>query len=175
MGSDRRIHHRINQARDAITAAGKGKDGVGILDNDFQAAFDFMVLPWVIMVLKAKGLADEVINHLNNIYRNNFTVVVVNNIPGKKLENVRGSIRQGDKPSSTLFCYGIDPHLVWLDKRLRGIPIYSMPAAGPALENEPFPITVSEKYKVLGYVNDVKPAITTMAEFLLVDHGSHIF
>ena len=175
MGSDQRIHHGINRARDAITAAGKGRDGVGILDNDFQAAFDFMVLPWVIMVLKAKGLAVGVINHINNLYMNNFSIVVVNNIPGKKFENVRGSIRQGDKPSSSLFCYGIDPHLVWLDKRLRGIPIYSMPAIGPALENEPFPISVAENYKVLGYIDDVKPAITTMAEFLLVDHGSRIF
>ena len=40
IGDDRRIHHGINQARDAIMAAGQGKEGVGILDNDYQAAFN---------------------------------------------------------------------------------------------------------------------------------------
>ena len=44
MGDDRRIHHGINQARDAIMAAAHGMEGVGILDNDYQALFDFMVL-----------------------------------------------------------------------------------------------------------------------------------
>ena len=114
MGSDRRIHHGINQARDAIMVAGHGREGVGILDNDYQAAFDYMVLLWVLEVLRAKGLAEAVIKHLVNLYSNNFTIVVVNNVLGKKFENKRWSIRQGDRPSSVLFCYGIDPHLSWL-------------------------------------------------------------
>ena len=175
MGSDKRIHHGINQARDAIIAAGKGREGVGILDNDYRAAFDYMALSWVLRVLRAKGLAEEAINHIKNLYCNNFTIVVVNNVIGNKYENKRGSIRQGDKPSSSLFCYGIDPHLTWLDNRLRGISIYSMPAAGPTLHKDPFPISITETYKVVGYIDDVKPAITTMAEFTLVDRGSRIF
>ena len=52
-GDDRRIHHGINAARDAITAAGAGREGVGILDNDFKAALDYMVL-------RAKGLDEKV-------------------------------------------------------------------------------------------------------------------
>ena len=127
MGDDRRIHHGINQARDAIMAAGHGKEGVGILDNDYMAAFDYMVLLWVLAVLKAKGLVDAAIKHLINLYSNNFTIVVVNNVLGKKFENRRWSIRQGDRPSSVLFCYGIDPHLSWLQARLQGIPIYYTP------------------------------------------------
>ena len=159
-GSDRRIHHGINQARDAIMAAGHGREGVGILDNDYQAAFDFMVLLWVIQVLRAKGLAEAALSHLINLYSNNFTIVVVNNVLGKKFLNKRWSIRQGDRPSSILFCFGIDPHLVWLDRRLQGIPIYSMPVPGPVLEKEPFPLTMTETYRVIGYIDDVKPAIT---------------
>ena len=62
-GDDRRIHHGINSARDAIAAAGTGREGVGILDNDYKAAFDFMVLTWILKVLQAKGLAKEVIAH----------------------------------------------------------------------------------------------------------------
>ena len=42
-GSDRRIHHGINMARNAIFAAGKpGHAGCGILDTDLVAAFDFL-------------------------------------------------------------------------------------------------------------------------------------
>ena len=89
--------------------------------------------------------------------------------------NLRWSVRQGDRPSSILFCYGIDPHLDWLFRRLRGIPIYSMPAAGPVLEREPFPLSHTETYRLIGYIDDVKPAITSMAEFSLVDRGSAIF
>ena len=47
-GEDRRIHHGINLARNAIYAAGKpGHQGCGILDTDLIAAFDFMCLSWV--------------------------------------------------------------------------------------------------------------------------------
>ena len=174
-GDDRRIHHGINSARDAIIAAGNGREGVGILDNDYKAAFDYMVLLWVLKVLRAKGLAEEALHRLLNLYSNHLTIVVVNNILGKSYENKRWSIRQGDRPSSTLFCYGIDPHLDWLDRRLHGIPVYSMPAPGPALEAAQFPIKVTENFCVIGYIDDIKPAITSMAEFTLVDQGSSLF
>ena len=130
-GDNRRIHHGINKARDAITAAGRGKEGVGILDNDYKAAFDYMVLHWVFKVLKAKGLSQEVIDRMANLYSNNLTVVVVNNIPGRCIPNNYYSIRQGDRQSGNLFCYGIYFHITWLESRLRGIPIYRQPALGP--------------------------------------------
>ena len=50
-----------------------------------------------------------------------------------------------------------------------------MPVAGPALDKEPFPLTMTETYKVIGYIDDVKPAITSMEEFSLVDRGSSLF
>ena len=134
-----------------------------------------MVLLCVLKVLRAKGLAEEAIKHLVNLYSNNFTIVVVNQVPGRKFENKRWSIRQGDRPSSILFCFGIDPHLLWLDRRLRGIPIYSMPAAGPVQETETFPLTINETFRVIGYIDDVKPAITSMSEFTMVDFGSSLF
>ena len=159
-GDDRRIHHGINAARDAIAASAGGREGVGILDNDYKAAFDFMVLLWVFKVLRAKGLAEQVINRLTNLYSNNITIVVVNNILGKSYKNNRWSIRQGDRPSSILFCYGIDPHLHWLFKRLQGIPIYHIPVQGPVLQSQQFPPTLTETFKLIGYIDDVKPAIT---------------
>ena len=37
------------------------------------------------------------------------------------------------------------------------------------------PLIVQEKYKVIGYVDDVKPSITSMNEFRIVDAGSALF
>ena len=174
-GDDRRIHHGINAARDAIAAAANQNEGVGILDNDYKQAFDYMVLIWVLKVLRAKGISEEVISHLSNLYSNNFTIVVVNNIPGRSFKNNRWSIRQGDRPSSILFCYGIDPLLTWLSKRLQGIPVLNIPMQDPVRQEEHFPPAISESFKVIGFVDDIKPAITTMSEFSLVDRGSLLF
>ena len=63
-GSDRRIHHGINCARDAIYKAGKSKAGCGILDLDFMAGFDWLDMSWVYMVLAKKGVSQEIINRI---------------------------------------------------------------------------------------------------------------
>ena len=171
-GNNRRIHHGINQARDAIIAVGERGEGAGILDNDYQSAFDFMVLLWVFKVLEAKGLDKKVIESLKNIYSDNITIIVVNTIPGRSVKNIRWSIRQGDRPSSVLFNYGIDPHLEWLYKRLKGITIYKSPAQGPLLQGQIRqlqPLEVREVYKVFGYIDDVKLSITCMNDFTIVE------
>ena len=56
-GDDRRIHHGINLARDAIHASSSIKSGCGIADMDYKAAFDYLVMSWVFMVLERKGSA----------------------------------------------------------------------------------------------------------------------
>ena len=70
------------------------------------------------------------------------------------LENIQWSIRQGDRPSSIFFLYGLDPLLVWLKKRLKGIPTYTMD-----MFNAP---TTTKTFKVEAYVYDVKPTITSL-------------
>ena len=70
--------------------------------------------------------------------------------------------------------------MIWLDRRLRGIVIYKQPALGlgPLLQGQLRqlqPLEVKETYKVIGYVDDVKPSITSMNEFKLVDEGSSLF
>ena len=107
----------------------------------------------------------QFINTLKNLYNNHLTVVVINNIHGKCFPNKRLSIRQGDRPSSLLFCFGLDPHLDWLERRLTGIPIY----------NDLFSPSPPEVYKLIAYVDDVKPSITSMSEFTTVDNGSALF
>ena len=55
-GDNRRIFHGINKARDAVQVASGAKEGMGLLDNDYKAAFDYMVMLWVFKVLLAKAL-----------------------------------------------------------------------------------------------------------------------
>ena len=173
-GDDRRIHHGINLARDAIQASGKLKTGCGLLDTDYMAAFDFLVMTWVFQVLRKKGLNEAVINRLANLYKDNVSIVVVNNIQGKAIKNNRLSLRQGDVPSMILFAYGIDPLISYLERRLAGILISSIPVMGPpSLQGPPAPI--EERYKVISYADDLKPAVTSMEEILLVDQASSMF
>ena len=175
-GSDRRIHHGINMARNAIFRAGKpGQAGCGILDTDLVAAFDFLCMDWVFRVLEKKGMDLEVIKRLKNLYSHSLTIVVVNNIPGKIVPNIRQSLRQGDLPSMVFFSFGIDPLLVFLEKRLAGILISSLPLLGPVNAEGDSVGNIEERYKVFGYADDVKPAITNMQEFSLVDKAMSLF
>ena len=175
-GNDRRIHHGINMARDAIHAAGRpGHQGCGILDTDLIAAFDFLCLEWVYMVLEKKGLDKRVIRRLQNLYKDNLTIVVVNNIQGKSVKNIRLSLRQVDLPSIHFFSFAIDPLLVYLEKRLQGIVISSLPVHGPVCYGQPPLPPLQERYKVIGYADDVKPAITNISEFNVVDKAMELF
>ena len=125
-GDYRRIHHGINMARNAIFAAGKpGHAGCGILDTDLVAAFDFLCMDWVFMVLQKKGLDMAVINRLKNLYSSSTAIVII-----------RQSLRQGDLPSMHFFSFGIDPLLVFLERRLNGILITELPVLGPAQEGQ---------------------------------------
>ena len=101
---DRRIHHGINLARDAIQASSVLKSGCGIADTDYEAAFDFLVMSWV---LEKKGASKDVISQLSNLYQDNLSIIVVNNVAGKTIINNRLSLRQGDIPSMYFFAFGI--------------------------------------------------------------------
>ena len=127
------------------------------------------------MVLEKKGMDMQVILRLKNLYRDNLSVVVVNNVEGRSVKNLRLSLRQGDIPSMHFFSYGIDPLLNYLEKRLAGIVITSLPSSGPVQQGHPPLPAVEERYKVIGYADDVKPAITCMAEFSLVDRAMKLF
>ena len=57
------------------------------------AAFDYLCLVWAYKVLEKKGMDKKAIKRLENIYSNNIYIVVVNNIPGKAIKNIRLSLR----------------------------------------------------------------------------------
>ena len=172
-GSDRRIHHGINLARDTIQHVGKSKIGCGLLDLDFMAGFDWLVMAWVYLVLAKKGVSQEVIKRIDRIYSDSFTIVVVNNVLGMTIPNNRGSLRQGDVPSMIWFSVGIVPLLTYLEKRLSGILTTSLPVLGPTLEKSPSPILPPQKqlYKLVAYADDLKPGISSMQELDLVDNA----
>ena len=94
-GGEKRISHGVAMARDAIHMAGKARYRCGILDTDLIAAFCNMVAVWCYQVLARKGLSLEVINRYKNLYENNLSIVVVNNIQGKSIKNVRQSKTRG--------------------------------------------------------------------------------
>ena len=84
-------------------------------------------------IAKARSIANniDVIDRLKNLYKDNVSVVVVNNIQGKAVQNPRLSLRQGDVPSMTFFTFCIDPLITYLERRLVGILITSIPVFGP--------------------------------------------
>jgi hypothetical protein len=126
-GDDRRIHHMINKARDSIQAVSKSKQGCALLDLDFVAAFDNQVLSWVIAILHVQG-----VSRISTLHKDSITIPVVNNNLGKPLMNIRGCLRQGCPGSMGWF---IDPLLKYLERRLQGITICSLPSPGPHLED----------------------------------------
>ena len=175
-GSDRNIHHGIGKARNAIFAAGKMRDGSGIADTDFMAAFDWMLLSWVWRVLGKLGVDNHVIENVKNLYDDSITITVVNNKYGRVFQDRRGSIRQGGCASMDWFSFGIDPLLRYLSGRLKGILIASVPLQGPSLQGDPVPLPpMEDRFKLMAFCDDVKPAITCMAEFTIVDKGCQLF
>ena len=140
-----------------------------------MAAFDYLVMSWVFQVLQKKGLSEAIINRLKNLYRDNVSVVVVNNIYGKSIKNHRMSLRQGDVPSMFFFAYGIDPLITFLDRRLKGILITSIPVLGPPSQHSGQPPPIEERYKVISYADDLKPAVTSTEEIVMVDKASATF
>ena len=81
--------------------------------------------------MSKKGLAPEVISRYRNLYNQNYSIVVVNGIQGRCIENKRMSVRQGDKFAMEIFAYGMDPVLDYLTVRLKGILINSQKVQGP--------------------------------------------
>ena len=73
------------------------------------------------------------------------------------------------------FLYNMDPVIIHLENRLTGIHLYSMPVAGPVLAGEPSIPPVEDKFSVKGYADDLKVALKTMAEFLLLDMILSVF
>ena len=109
--------------------------GCGIANTDYEAAFDYLVMSWVFLVLEKKGASKDVISQLSNLYQDNLSIIVLNNVAGKTIINNILSLSQGDIPSMYFFAIGIDPRISYLEKRPAGILITSLPHHGPLQEH----------------------------------------
>ena len=176
-GKDRTIHHGIARARDAIEAASRKNMECGIGDQDYIiAAFDFLVLSWVWLVLERKGVNAATIIRLKKLYANGITIPDINNFPLRAIYDIRGSLRQGGSGSMEWFAFGIDPLLIYLEQNLSGILISQHPVLGPANRGDPFPLPLKEeRFKAMAFCDDVKPAICNLSEFLVADKGAEMF
>jgi hypothetical protein len=88
--------------------------------------------------------------------------VVINNVLGKSFVNHRWSLRQGDVQYMNWFAYGMDPLINYLDRRLKGILVHSLPLHGPLPQDVPHHLQIlEERYKVVGYANNLKPDTTS--------------
>ena len=168
-GDDRRIYHGVNSARDAIQCASSRNQACGIADLDLIAAFNMVSMAWIALVLLKKGLSQINTNRFLYMYRDAVIRVIVNNQVGKEIK-IKRCVRQGAPPSMLLFLYNVDPVIVFLERRLTGILLYSMPVLGPVLPNQQALPQMEDRYTIKGYADDLKPAITTMEEFVMVDN-----
>ena len=118
----------------------------------------------------------ETISRLEGLYGGSITVPVVNSLQGRENHDVRNALRQGRVRSMDWFAVGIDPLLVFLDKQLKGIPVISLPVSGPALEHHRSLLPpLTDSFKLIAYCDDVKPAITSIEEFVTADVGASLF
>ena len=80
LGTDKKIHHAISLARDAIYTSSLKKGGFAICDLDFKSAFDLLGMNWVFKVLECKGLNTNNVNRLRRYYTDSSTIPIINNI-----------------------------------------------------------------------------------------------
>ena len=134
------------------------------------------MLHWVWLVLQRKGVHEATLNRLKRLYNDAITIPVVNSVQGRAIVDKRCALRQGGVGSMEWFGYGIDPLLLYLERRLKGIPIISLPVSGPvdSFSVAPLP-NLEERFRVMAYCDDVKPAITCIEEFFITDTGASLF
>ena len=74
------------------------------------------------------------------------------------------------------FSFGIDPLLMHLEKRLKGILLTSLPVLGPSLPGDKVPLPpLEERFKLMAYCDDVKPSVISMSEFFIIDQACSLF
>ena len=78
-------------------------------------------------------------------------------------------------PWGTSGQYASDPLLIYLENHLEGIPIFSLPVSGPSEEHQAGPPPLVEKYKVYGLADDIKPGVSNMSEFAVVERAALLF
>ena len=96
-------------------------------------------------MLERKGVRQDTLERLKRLYSGGVTIPVINNVNGKAVYDIRGALRQGGLGSMDWFSYGVDPLLIYLEKKLSGILVSSVPVSGPGEESGPSILPPLEK------------------------------
>ena len=173
----RRIAHAISKARDVVDNTKPTDRGCAVVETDFVGAYEKMSVSWVWKVLQKKKCDEGFVSVLRAIYEqtDSFIIPMVNNEPQKRLTNKRKNIRTGDSIATCLFNYGVDPLLILLNKKLKGIEYFRCVTQGPAHPLFGKPRPVSEKVKVIGFVDDVKGFLSSREDFTTLDSSIGLF
>ena len=173
----RRITHAICQARDLINSISPSHKGIAIIETDFVSAYDNLSVKWIWRVLERKKCSPVFIQTLKNIYEISkcYVINIVNNEQQQRILNKKKNIRQGDRTSTILYNYGVDPLLIRLNRRLQGYVYHKLPTAGPSHPLFGPPRPVEARLKALGFVDDVKGVIASVKEFEVLDRALRLF
>ena len=116
------------------------------------------------------------LSRIRRYYNKSITIPIINTNRSKKIENIRMTLRQGDGPSTVWYGYGIDPLLNYLEKRLQGITLQTITKFGPMEQGKQKKLEkVKDRYILMGYCDDLKPAITCIEDFYTIEKAVTLY
>ena len=141
---------------------------------DFKSAYDRIALSWTWKVLSKKNCSPAFMETMRQLYETSYVISIVNNEQQPRILNKRQNIKQGDRASTILYNYSA-ALLVQLHKRLEGVVYHKLTKAGPRHPKLGRPTPLEARLSVLGFVDDVKCALTSLKEFEMLDAGVRLF
>ena len=171
----RKISHAVSAARDLINVATKNNIPMGFLSLDMEAAFDNLNMEYVYLCLARYGFSKSAIDIFKNIYSEAMAMSYINGSMSKLILDQAGNLRQGGCGSMELFVVGVNPLVQLLEKKLRGVVLYSAPIIGPVRKYETNLAPFEKTGKLVGYVDDICPVVTSKEEFFIVDKCLRLF
>ena len=171
----KKISHATSTARDLINFVSKNKVSMGFMSLDMESAFDNLSMEFVYLCLAKYGFDVSAIKIFRNIYSDAMAMSYINGSMSKLIMDLSGNLRQGGCGSMEIFVVGVNPLLQLLEDKLKGVTIYSTPVQGPVQENEEVLKPVEKVVKVVGFVDDACPVVTSEEEFTIVDQCLQLF
>jgi len=133
-----------------------------------EAAFDNLSMEFVYLCLAKYGFDVSAIKIFRNIYSEAMAMSYINGSMSKLIMDLSGNLRQGGCGSMEIFAVGVNPLLQLLEDKLKGVTIYSTPVQGPVQENEEELKPLEKVVKVVGFVDDACPVVTSEEEIPLL-------
>ena len=173
----KRITQAICRARDTVQSVSPNQKGCGILELDYMAGYDMLSLKWTWKTLLKKKCSPIFCETLKKLYElsPSFLICSINNQQQGRIQNKRCNIKQGDRASTTLYCFSTSPMLSYLQKRLQGILYHKLSTEGPEHPILGPPKPVEARLKAMGFVDDLKCGVSSVKEFGTVDGAVRLF